>query len=222
MKSNKLITSIISIFFMTFYFVTAQNINPEVIDIDSRLELFTDHYLIDKLDNASLKLHEPVDQGIVMKFDNPWEGRFSGYCTVIKDDNIFRLYYRGIPTAGKDGRTGEYTCYAESLDGIHWSKPNVGIFEINGSLNNNVVLAEAVPVTHNFSPFLDTKKGIDKKYKYKALGGTEKSGLIAYTSSDGINWHTLQKEPVIRGRKSDFDSQNVSFWSENEQLYICY
>ncbi len=195
--------------------------NPEAIDIGSRLELFTDYYLIDKLDNTSLKLHEPIDKGLVLKFDKPWEGPFSGYCTVIKDEDLFRLYYRGLPTAGKDGRTDEHTCYAESKDGIHWNKPDLKIHEVNGTLNNNVILSNVAPVTHNFSPFLDTRKGIDPKHKFKALGGISKSGLIAYVSEDGIHWNLLKK-PVFTAEGSAFDSQNVSFWSEEEQIYVCY
>lgn len=196
-------------------------ITPEVIDIGSRLELFTDYYLIDLLNDVSLKLHNPVDKGSVLKFDEPWEGPFSGYCTVIKDGELFRLYYRGLPTAGKDGRPDEHTCYAESKDGIHWVKPNLKIHEVNGTLNNNVILSDVAPVTHNFSPFLDPRRGIDPKHKYKALGGTAKSGLIAYVSEDGIQWNLLKK-PVFKAGESVFDSQNVSFWSEEEQIYVCY
>ena len=194
---------------------------PEVIDIGSRLELFTDYFLIDNLDNASLKLHHPIDKGSVFKFDEPWEGPFSGYCTVIKDGELFRLYYRGLPTAGKDGRPEEHTCYAESKDGIHWVKPNLKIHEVDGTRKNNVILSNVAPVTHNFSPFLDTRKGIDPKHKYKALGGTAQSGLIAYVSEDGIKWNLLKK-PVFKAGESVFDSQNVSFWSEEEQIYVCY
>ncbi len=194
--------------------------NPEIIDIGSKLELFTDDYLIDKLDNTTLKLHEPIDKGSGLKFDNPWEGPFCGYCTVIKEGDLFRLYYRGVSTAGKDGRTDESTCYAESKDGINWTKPNLKIYKIDGTLNNNVILLKEVPVTHNFSPFLDTRAGINPKQKYKALGGTQKSGLIAYVSEDGIHWNKLLKEPVFTD--GIFDSQNVSFWSEEEQCYVCY
>ena len=194
----------------------------EIIQIGSRLELFADYYLIDTLKNCSLELHHPVDKGTVLKFDKPWEGPFSAYCTVINNGEKFQLYYRGLPTAGKDGSLAEHTCYAESEDGINWVKPELGIFEVNSTKNNNVILANAAPVTHNFSPFFDTRKNVKPEQKYKALGGNEKSGLIAYVSPDGIHWSKLREEPVIIGRKSDFDSQNVSFWSEEEEKYICY
>ena len=179
-----------------------------------------DHYIIESLKNVDLTLHEPRDEGPVLFFDNPWEGQFSGYCTIIKDDNLFRAYYRGIPTAGDDGNKNEVTCYAESKDGIKWYKPNLKIYEINGTINNNVILYNAAPVTHNFSPFLDSKPGIPDNKKYKALGGTVKSGLIAYSSPDGIHWDKIQNEPVITDGK--FDSQNVAFWSAAEQKYISY
>ncbi|MEN8202436.1 MAG: exo-alpha-sialidase [Bacteroidota bacterium] len=192
----------------------------EVVDLGSRLELFADHFLIEKQDQVRLVLHKPKDEGSVLLFDKPWEGAFCGYTTVIKDDTLYRLYYRGLPEAGKDGSNVETTCYAESKDGVHWTRPDLGIYPVYGTSNNNVILAKAAPVSHNFSPFLDTRKGADPAQKYKALGGTGSSGLIAYISGDGIHWNVLQEEPVIT--KGQFDSQNVSFWSEEEHLYLCY
>ncbi len=192
----------------------------EVLNIGSRLELFVDTFLIEEQVNIQRRLHHPEDAGKVLPFDKPWEGPFCGYATIIKDEDVYRLYYRGLPEAGKDGSSGETTCYAESEDGINWTKPDLGIHEISGTRENNVIMADVAPITHNFSPFLDTREGINPKHKYKALGGTKNSGLIACVSEDGIHWSTLQKEPVFT--EGVFDSQNVSFWSEEEQLYLCY
>lgn len=192
----------------------------EAIVVDTQRQLFVDHYLIDRLDQVELRLHEPRDEGAVMYFDNPWEGQFSGYCTIIKEKGLFRAFYRGIPVSGKDGNNHEVSCYAESDDGISWRKPSLQLYEINGTKDNNVVLANAAPVTHNFCPFLDSKVGVSAKAKYKALGGTAKSGLIAFQSADGINWTKMQESPVITDGK--FDSQNVAFWSESEKKYVAY
>jgi hypothetical protein len=192
----------------------------EQINIASRRELFIDHYLIDRLDRVHLVLHHPRDEGPVLKFDEPWEGPFCGYCTVIKDEDRYRFYYRGLPEAGRDGSEQEVTCYAESTDGIHITKPKLRLFDVKSSKSNNVILADAAPVNHNFSPFPDTKLGVPEDQRFKALGGTEKSGLIAYVSADGIHWKKLRTEPVFT--KGKFDSQNVAFWSDNEQCYLCY
>ena len=193
----------------------------KIIDIGSQLELFVDNYFIDTLKNATLRLHEPIDKGEVMKFDKPWEGQFSAYCTIIKGKALFRAYYRG--NAGyKDGSKKEVTCYAQSADGINWEKPELGIFEVDGTKANSVILADAPPFCHNFSPFLDKNPDAKPEQKYKALSGLSETGLVAFVSPDGIHWKKLQNEPVIPKRPHDFDSQNVSFWSETEQQYVCY
>lgn len=192
----------------------------EAVVIGTERQLFVDHYLIERLDQLELRLHEPRDEGPVLYFDKPWEGQFSGYCTIIKDKGLFRAYYRGIPVSGKDGNSQEVSCYAESADGITWRKPSLQLYEINGAKDNNVILADAAPVTHNFCPFLDTRAGVLANARYKALGGTAKSGLLAYQSPDGINWTKMQDSPVIIAGK--FDSQNVAFWSEAEKKYVAY
>src|SRR5688500_3415776 len=55
---------------------------PASIDIGSRRELFVDHFLIDKLDRATLRMHRPVDRGSVLAFDKRWEGVFCAYVTI--------------------------------------------------------------------------------------------------------------------------------------------
>lgn len=192
------------------------------IDIANQRELFVDHFLTDQSENVRLQLKEPVDRGPVLNFDAPWEGRFSAYATLLHDSDRVRLYYRGIPEAGQDGNAAEVTCYAESPDGIHWTKPNLGLYQIHGTKQNNVILANAAPVTHNFSPFIDTNPTVAPEERYKALGGTASSGLIAYVSPDGIHWEQLQPHPVFKPEGWVLDSQNVAFWSELEERYVLH
>ena len=120
-------------------------LNPkrkEVVEIGSRRELFVDRYLIDDLKGLRFVLHHPRDEGPVLTLDKPWEGHFCGYSTVLTLDDGFRLYYRGRPGVGADGDETETTCVAESADGITWIRPNLGIHEVNGTRDNNVVLAK--------------------------------------------------------------------------------
>lgn len=187
--------------------------------LGSRLELFVDHYLIDQLTDTEFKLHAPQRTGVAVRFDKPWEGAFAGYVTVIKDADRYRMYYRGLPRAGLDCTAIESTCYAESVDGITWTKPELGIFEIDGSRANNVILKGHEPASHNFSPFLDQNPRAQKSARFKALGGSSK-GLVPFGSADGIHWKPLHKTPVITD--GVFDSQNVAFWSTTENCYVCY
>ena len=190
------------------------------VDIGSLVQPMVDRHLVESTDGVELRLARPRDEGKVFQFDKSWEGLFCGYSTVIHDGERYLLYYRGLPIAGKDGTDREVTCIATSEDGRSWSRPTIGRFEVDGTRENNVVLANAAPVTHNFSPFLDTRPGVPAEERFKALGGSEHSGLVAYVSADGLEWRRLREDAVLTDGM--FDSQNVAFWSEPEQCYVSY
>lgn len=189
-----------------------------------RVEPFVDARLIDAMRGVSLRLCEPRDEGSVIAFDQPWEGAFCGYCTIIHDGQKYRAYYRGKPTAQKDG-LGEVTCVADSEDGIHWTKPKLGLVEHAGRRDNNVVLA-VDGLSHNFSPVLDTNPAAPADQRYKALGGTMTTGLVAFVSADGLRWKKLRDEPVLTKSMVPFpymfDSQNLAFWSPVEGKYVAF
>jgi hypothetical protein len=194
-----------------------------VVEIGSRLEPFVDRFLLAEMEGAELRLGTPVDAGTAVALDRPWEGAFCGYFTVIRDGGVFRMYYRGEPASGKDGNADEVTCYAESRDGVRWQKPDLGLYEVAGSRKNNVILTRDAPFSHNFSPLLDARKGVKAGERYKALAGIHKSGLYAFVSGDGVHWRKWREQAVLPSPKEFvFDSQNVAFWSESEQRYVCY
>jgi hypothetical protein len=175
-----------------------------------RRELFLDESLVEWLRGAELRLGTPVEKEVVLKLDRPHEGPFSAYFTVLHDNGKYRLYYRGVPEAGKDGRPSEATCYAESADGIHFEKPA-----------NNILFQGQAPFSHNFCPFID--KNPRATTRYKALSGIATSGLKAWVSDDGLKWRALQEAPVMPATKLPmFDSQNLAFYSESENCYVAY
>jgi len=193
--------------------------SPEPVDIGARLELFVDNTLIESLDGTRLILHHPRPTEVALKFDRPWEGAFCAYVTVLHDGDTYRMYYRGKPSARPDGSLDEVTCYAESRDGIHWEKPDMGLVEVAGSRKNNVVLGpEYAPVPHNFIAFVDTRPGIPASERYKGLGGlfpiSEEqrfsNGLMGFTSADGIRWRQIKKEPLIDASLQTFTDTTPS------------
>jgi hypothetical protein len=194
------------------------------IALGDQRELFVDRRLIDVLEGAQLFLHEPRDEGSAVPFDQPWEGPFSAYCTVLRDGETYRAYYRGKATGVSDGKD-EVTCVAESKDGVHWSKPRLGLIELDGSKDNNIVFA-ADGLSHNFSPLIDTNPATAPEQRYKAIGGSVKTGLVAFSSPDGFRWSKLREEPVLTRAAVPyphmFDSQNLAFWSPTEKRYLMY
>ena len=201
----------------------------EPADIGSLRELFVDRHLIGELKGAQLRLHAPREEGVAIRHDKPWEGPYAGYTTVIKDGSTYRMYYRGLPVARHDGSDAEVTCYAESPDGVNWTKPELGLFEVHGTRANNVILAGAAPFSHNFAPLLDERPGVPAGQRFKALGGIDSSGLVAFASADGVRWRKLREEPDLTSKQHApfkhnwlFDSQNLAFWSDAEQCYVAY
>jgi hypothetical protein len=203
----------------------------EPIPLGTNRELFLDRLLIDQLRDATIELCEPRERENVLPLNEPWEGVFSAYTTIIRDGDTLRMYYRGGPRQdGEDGTNAEVTCYAESVDGIHWTKLKLGLFEVAGSKENNVVLAGMAPASHNFTPLLDTRPNVPPDERYKALAYSKAKGdfvtLSAWASPDGIHWRKLREEPVLTAKNVAgdwaFDSQNVAFWSQSEQMYVCY
>lgn len=193
------------------------------IAIGQRRELFVDHHLIAELQGAELRLATPLDAGPVIAFDQPWEGAFSAYSTILHHGGRYLLYYRGVPSSGKDGRDAEVTCIAESSDGRTFSRPALSFFPRAGAPRNNLILANAAPFSHNFSPFLDARPGTPAAQVFKAVAGVHTSGLHGFASSDGIAWKHIQSGPILPSPDAfALDSQNLSFFSTHESRYVLY
>jgi hypothetical protein len=192
-----------------------------VLDIGSRLELFVDRYLIDRLEGTKLVLHPPTPREVAIRFDAPWEGPSSTYVTVLKDADRYRAYYRGS-SLGRDG-VGERTCYAESQDGIAWTKPMLGICEFEGSSDNNVIWDGFG--CHNFMVFVDARPGVPGDERYKAIPsgapGRPLKRIIALASPDGIHWRQVQEEPIITQPAMDHGA-DLAFWDTERGQYVAY
>ena len=210
-----------SLVFLSAILITIlPSVAQEPVDIGSRLELFVDDYVIDSLSlNANYDLKKPEAQEVALVTDAPWEGNVCAYYTIFQDGGLYRMYYRGLHYDG--GMTHpEVTCYAESTDGINWTKPNLGIFEYEGSTENNIVWMD--PGSHNFTPFLDTNPDADSDAKYKALtrNAGAATGLYALQSPDGVHWTLMSNQPVIT--EGAFDSQNLAFYDSERGCYVDY
>ena len=211
----------------------SQVCGQEAIDIGSRLELLVDEFLIESITgDADLQLHRPMRREIVFKTDAPWEGNASAYQSLFKDGDVYRMYYRGThyrhsgPPAQALEEHPWYLCYAESEDGVHWDRPELGIHEFNGSTANNIVVAPESLEQIGGDPahtatFKDENPNCppDEKYKTIILGG-KPHGLYALKSADGLHWSLMSPEPIIT--EGAFDSQNLVFWDPVREEYREY
>ncbi len=210
-----------------------QDAKSSMPDVGSRRELFVDNYLVGQLaGEARLELHHPTPREIALVHDAPWEGTGSGYHSVFRDGDRYRMYYKAWHLDVQQGKLGTgrhplYCCYAESDDGIHWRKPNLGLHEINGSKDNNVVLVSgamgplSVDAGHP-AVFKDDNPDAPAEARYKAiLRSSGKSGLLPFKSPDGLHWSPMSDTPILGGLGA-FDSQNLAFWDPTLGKYRAY
>lgn len=196
----------------------------EPLEIGSRLEPLLDDYLISQMSgDVHQQLHQPTPREVVLVTDEAWEGNTSGYFTIFQDDDLYRMVYRGSHSGKDNGNVEhpEFTCYAESTDGIHWTKPDLGIVEFNGSKHNNIII-EGLG-SHCFVAFKDTSPDCPPESKYKGISRGQpigKKGLYVFESADGIHWSLIVDHPVITA--GEFDSQNVAFWDSFDNRYVDY
>lgn len=188
----------------------------KAIDIGSRRELLLDEFLIEKMDNVALRLHQPLPREVAIVHDAPWEGNICFYHTVFRDGDLYRMYYRGGHSLDGEKTTHEVVCYAESSDGKRWEKPELGIVEFAGSKKNNIIWDGLG--SHNFAPFKDANPDCAPDATYKALASKGMEALYAFKSSDAIHWSLMSDEPVITD--GAFDSQNLAFWDTVRGCYV--
>ncbi|MCY2962861.1 MAG: hypothetical protein NT069_04275 [Planctomycetota bacterium] len=211
--------------------------SPTVTPIGSRRELFVEDGLIESLTGkAELRLHHPTPREVVIEHNEPWEGSGCVYHSVFQDGNLYRMYYAAgqlsVTEKGVNAGThGQFCCYAESDDGLHWRKPKLGLHEFQGSKANNIVMVreqvgDAVSEPGEPAVFKDENPNAPADARYKALlpanlrPADNRRGLLAFKSPDGLRWTAMSDRPILTD--GAFDSQNLAFWDPTAGLYRAY
>ncbi|MBM3854144.1 MAG: hypothetical protein FJ399_13475, partial [Verrucomicrobia bacterium] len=200
------------------------------IEIGSRKQLFVDHKFIESDEGVTLVMNPPVRTGeLLIVPDAPWEKNLEllSYHSVVKeDDGRIRIWY-GVCTS-KDRREFLGLAYAESPDGLRFTKPVLNLVEFEGSRRNNLVLPvdPGVMSIGGGSVFVDANpralpaeryKSWVKVYPKKSTGIGEQHRV--FTSPDGVHWKVSEK-PVTGLRAAD--TQPTWFWDPRVDRYVGY
>lgn len=203
------------------------------VDIGDRLELMAGTQVIDQLDGAELRLHQPARREIVMTTDRPWEGSQSHFRHIFRDGDGYRMYYSALDINFNDGRIEHphpsRLALAESTDGITWTRPNLGLVEHDGSTDNNLVGGFSGIPGGKFV-FKDTNPATTPDARYKAVVRDRFVALYAYKSADGLTFEPLSDTPMMEAgadggyglTNMSFDSFNVAFWDHEIGKYRLY
>ena len=210
--------------------------------ITSAVQLFVDDYLVETTEGIRRTVHQwqKHPDNPVLRADNPWESRgksiftinlLSTYGSVIYDqqEDIFKAWYFSRYKEEGKRHSDHFMCYATSVDGIHWEKPNVGLYEFQGSKDNNIVLGGHMEgfggKPHTFGA-IKTPWDPDPDRLYKAcfydrppgVGyQSPEDGARSATSPDGIHWTT--SGAVIMPTMGD----TIGFFYDSiHDRYVCF
>lgn len=189
---------------------------PAVIDITIGRQLFVDDFLIASTD-LERKWHqaEYSSANPVLKPEKEWEltdnagagsaAPFSDGVWYDERDNKFKMWYMAV---GKDAPGGYCaTCYAESSDGITWTRPDLNvvpgtnIVSTVGERDANTVWLDKLETnaTKRFKMFDVVISGGDCHLKY-------------FTSSDGKAWREQSESAKVMDRSTVFYNPFRGTW----------
>jgi len=200
-----------------------------VIDVGSQSQLFIDSLFFDKVQNVQLKLCPPTKTpDPVLRPDRIWENVTLSWFNVMDDGGKYRMWYECYDLDGWVGTDDTSFCYAESSDGIHWTKPELNLFEYKGSRKNNILFRMIGPPgshsrVHGACVFKDPTAPPEQRYKAVSQGLFDKMGPRPYYvagmySADGLRW-TRHVDPIC---KVFADSQYSGLWDPQLKSYVLF
>jgi hypothetical protein len=149
----------------------------------------------------------------------PDEYKAEYYGTVIRHDGKLKMWYTAVDDEG--GRAyvergsifGWRPAYAESQDGIHWTKPALGLVEYRGDRRNNLVQIDPPELMGGPLAVLYEPEDPDPNRRFKMLMTTRAGAgpsrfwtSVPLFSPDGLRWRA-----PLRRRMTDYslDAQDL-------------
>jgi len=184
---------------------------------------------------------QPAEKiGPVLKLDKPWEFRIDPYTSLHRVDGKYRYWYEVEDTSGTDSRI---LCYAESDDGLKWTKPELGLVDWQSNRKNNIVYGGPLTLKHGFhgsTVFPDPSAPAEQRWKMMYMGRFSEEEMTAFqrehpnqinpiamkkrrmllgaVSPDGLKWTPID-EPLVAHFN---DSQPSIYYDAVLQRYVGY
>lgn len=213
-----LISIVVSLLLEETFARGADTEQPAGIDVGSRKQLFIDDRFIAERSGVELVMNRPRRDGkVLLTTDQPWEkGRVVGvYSSVLKEDGKVKIWYDFRQPVSTDPWHDLRVCYAESSDGLNFIKPKLGLYEIDGSKENAVVLPGLIG---GCSVWIDPHSPPEQRYKNQAKVYPS-AELHMHSSPDGIHWKKIAR---LNPGPGGWDTQTVVFWDPNIERYVMY
>ena len=141
--------------------------NLEMIDPKKHHQLFVDDFVIESSSGTSRSLHSPkkwgplIKGGIQSRSTPQWNS----------EKKLWEWWY-----------FGEGTRYAVSEDGENWELPSLGLFEMNGSRDNNVAFDPNASGATGFWGELFSTLSLSRHYESITRGVLDSKDIIYFLS----------------------------------------
>jgi len=163
-------------------------------------QLFVDNAAVETSEGLQRTLHSPAKrpENPLLVPEERWErdGVFFVPFDVLREgpEGKLRVWYGSYR---KSENKLTFTCVADSFDGLKWERPRLGLFDFEGSKENNIIW-QGRAVKPNFDP-----RDPDLARRYKAM--TRVNGFTPLFSPDGVRW-AMAEAPAI---EQAYDASSV-------------
>ena len=193
--------------------------SAELFDETKAVTLFAfDNVAIPHTQNLKLEMRQPVRHPAnpVVKRGAPGTPDAHGvqfYGSIIKDNGKYRMWYVAFDDDpnNKVASSRWRAAYAESVDGLNWVKPELGLVEFHGSTKNNLldmggeswgfVNLKVLKDDADPDPARRYKMTTHVYYRHTRRLGT----LLPLVSADGLRWKPVKNVKPLKAelRKED-------------------
>lgn len=134
------------------------------------------------------------------------------YGSILKINDKYRMWYVAYDddAENKVASARWRPAYAESTDGIHWTKPNLGLVSHRGDRNNNLVRIDPALGFVNLKVLHDPEDP-DPARRYKMTAhvyfrhNTRLGTLAPYLSADGLTWKMVKEAKPLKAELQEKD-----------------
>lgn len=214
----------------------ASSIPEEPVAIGVEPQFLHDGYIVDNYWAIKYK-RQAVQRVFHQPRKHPANPILSGdqpsYLWVVRDEatGLFRMYYQAniqVKNDSEQGRKYEtQIAYAESSDGIQWTRPHLDLFPGRKPKPNSIVVAyRDRPDAEASAPMiLDAPEADRRGYKllmvYRAKGrkGADINGIRIVGSNDGVHWDVENSQRIVHLHS---DHANTISYDPTRKEYVLF
>lgn len=136
------------------------------------------------------------------------------YGSILRENGKYRLWYVAFDddTANPVASERWRAAYAESTDGVNWTKPSLGLVDFKGSKDNNLILTDPAPLGFVNIKVLEDPEDPDPARRYKISSHVyfrhkRRLGTLApFVSADGLTW---RMEKPVKTHKAELTQKDL-------------